>query len=59
MTNPTEIRIHWHTHPQLTVSVVLQRAVSSGELHHLAEVVERAEEFRADVQGVEDVLESS
>lgn len=55
--NRTEIHLHWATAPSVGLHVVCaQRVLSAQELHHLAEVVERVEEFRQTVQ-LEDQVE--
>jgi hypothetical protein len=56
--NNTDISLYWSVAPQVSLHVVLTgRALSAQELHHLAEVVDQVESFRADVQGLEEAVQ--
>ena len=55
--NRTDIHLHWVAEPPVSLHVVCaQRVLTSQELHHLAETVEKIEEFRTAVQlGAEEL----
>jgi hypothetical protein len=53
----TNISIAWTANPPVTLSVSCNRSMKSNELHTLAETVAAIEEFRATVQGLEEVVE--
>jgi len=53
----TNISIAWTANPPVTLSVSCNRSMKSNELHTLVETVAAIEEFRATVQGLEEVVE--
>lgn len=49
--NHTDIHLEWTVTPLVSLHVVIrERVMTSQELHHLADVVEKVEEFRDAIQ---------